>query len=74
MRHVLVLALLAATLAAEPTPAFVDALVAKTMASTGTPAVSLAIVRNGKIVYEKAYGLRSLDPKLPATTSTTFPI
>ena len=74
MRHVLILVLLAATLAAEPTPAFVDALVQKTMASTGTPAVSLAIVRNGKIVYEKAYGLRSLDPKLPATTSTTFPI
>jgi CubicO group peptidase (beta-lactamase class C family) len=74
MRHVLILVLLAATLAAEPTPAFVDALVQKTMASAGTPAVSLAIVRNGKIVYEKAYGLRSLDPKLPATTSTTFPI
>jgi D-alanyl-D-alanine carboxypeptidase len=74
LRHVLIVLLLAATLGAEPTPAYVDALVQKTMASTGTPAVSLAIVRNGKIVYEKAYGLRSLDPKLPATTSTTFPI
>jgi CubicO group peptidase (beta-lactamase class C family) len=75
MRHALLLVLLlAATLAAEPTPAYVDALVQKTMASTGTPAVSLAIVRNGKIVYEKAYGFRSLDPKLPATTTTTFPI
>lgn len=74
MRHALIVLLLAATLAAEPTPVYVDALVQKTMASTGTPAVSLAIVRNGKIVYEKAYGFRSLDPKLPATTTTTFPI
>ncbi|MGC2129227.1 MAG: serine hydrolase domain-containing protein [Candidatus Aquilonibacter sp.] len=74
MRYVLIVLLLAATLAAEPTPAFVDALVQKTMASSGTPAVSLAIVRNGKIVYEKAYGVRSLDSKLPATTETTFPI
>ncbi len=74
MRYILLVALLAATLAAEPTPAFVDALVQKTMASTGTPSVSLAIVRHGTIVYEKAYGLRSLEQKLPATTDTTFPI
>ena len=74
MRYVLLIVLLAATLAAEPTPAFVDALVQKTMASTGTPSVSLAIVRHGTIVYEKAYGLRSLEQKLPATTETTFPI
>ncbi len=74
MRDMLLIALLATTLAAEPTPAFVDALVQKTMASTGTPAVSLAIVRHGAIVYEKAYGLRSLEQKLPATTDTTFPI
>jgi len=74
MRYVLVAVLLAATLAAEPTPAYVDSLVQKTMASSGTPAVSLAIVQRGKIVYEKAYGFRSLDPKLPATAATTFPI
>ncbi len=74
MRQILIVLLLAATLAAEPTPAYVDAVVQKTMASTGMPAVSLAIVRHGKIVYEKAYGYRSLDPKLAATTATTFPI
>jgi D-alanyl-D-alanine carboxypeptidase len=74
MRYILLTVLFAATLAAEPTPSYVDALVQKTMASTGTPAVSLAIVRHGKIVYEKAYGFRSLEQKLAATTSTTFPI
>ncbi len=74
MRHALIVLLLAATLAAEPTPAFVDAVVQKTMTSTGTPAVSLAIVRHGTIVYEKAYGFRSLEQKLAATTTTAFPI
>jgi D-alanyl-D-alanine carboxypeptidase len=74
MRYALIVLLLAATLAAEPTPAYVDSLVQKTMASTGTPAVSLAIVRHGQVVYEKAYGYRSLDPKLAATADTAFPI
>lgn len=75
MRHALIVALLlAATLAAEPTPAFVDAVVQKTMASTGTPAVSLAIVRHGTIVYEKAYGFGDVKQKTAATTATTFPI
>ncbi len=31
-------------------------------------------MRHGKIVYEKAYGYRSLATKQPATTTTTFPI
>lgn len=74
MRHVLIVLLLAATLAAEPTPAYVDSLVEKTMTSTGIPAVSLAIVRHGKIVYVHAYGLRNVEQNLSATTSTTFPI
>jgi D-alanyl-D-alanine carboxypeptidase len=74
MRYALIALLLAATLGAEPTPAFVDSVVQKAMASSGMPAVSLAIVRHGTIVYEKAYGYRSLDPKLAATTATTFPI
>ena len=74
MRYVFLIALLAATLGAEPTPAFVNALVQKTMASTGTPAVSLAIVRHGTIVYEKAYGYGNLKQKVAATTATTFPI
>jgi len=60
--------------AAEPNFDYVDAIVQKAMAKADTPAVSLAIVQSGKIVYEKAYGYRSLDPKLAATTATTFPI
>src|SRR5580704_14349625 len=62
------------TAAAEANFDDVDTIVQKAMAKAGTPAVSLAIVQRGKIVYEKAYGFRSLDPKLAATTATTFPI
>ena len=62
------------TAAAEPNFDYVDSIVQKAMAKAGTPAVSLAIVQRGKIVYEKAYGFRSLDPKIAATTATTFPI
>ncbi len=45
MRYALIVILALATLAAEPTPAYVDSVVRKAMASTGVPAVSLAIVR-----------------------------
>ena len=74
MRHALIAVLVLATLAAEPTPAYVDSVVHKAMASGGAPAVSLAIVRHGTIVYEQAYGYRDVAQKLPATVSTTFPI
>jgi D-alanyl-D-alanine carboxypeptidase len=62
------------TAAAESNFDYVDTIVQKAMAKAATPAVSLAIVQRGKIVYEKAYGFRSLDPKITATTATTFPI
>jgi D-alanyl-D-alanine carboxypeptidase len=62
------------TAAAESNFDYADTIVQKAMAKAGTPAVSLAIVQRGKIVYEKAYGFRSLDPRLAATTATTFPI
>jgi CubicO group peptidase (beta-lactamase class C family) len=74
MRYVLIVALALATLAAEPTPAYVDSVVRKAMASAQAPAVSVAIVRHGTLVYEQAYGYRDVAQKLPATVSTTFPI
>lgn len=37
----------------------IDALVAKTLADTGVPSVEVSIVRDGKIVLDKAYGKQS---------------
>jgi D-alanyl-D-alanine carboxypeptidase len=44
------------------------------LAKTGVPSASIAVVRDGKIAYAKAYGSARLDPPLPAQTSTRYPI
>jgi CubicO group peptidase (beta-lactamase class C family) len=36
----------------------------------GTPGISVAIVKNGKIVFKKAYGVRELGKPQPYTTAT----
>ncbi|MGH6617296.1 serine hydrolase domain-containing protein [Sphingomonas sp.] len=65
LRPLLSLALLAAAPAAHAqtlTPAEttqVDALVTETLARTGAPSASVAIVRDGEIVFAKAYGKQS---------------
>jgi CubicO group peptidase (beta-lactamase class C family) len=69
--------LLIAPLSAQLPPATsasIDQLVAKALADSGTPAVSVAIVRDGKLVFAKAYGEARLDPKTPAAASMRFSI
>ncbi|MBV8344921.1 MAG: beta-lactamase family protein [Candidatus Eremiobacteraeota bacterium] len=36
------------------------------------PSVSIAITRDGQVVYAKAFGDRSIDPKLPAGPNTAY--
>lgn len=38
------------------------------------PSVSIAIVRNGKLVYTRAYGMARLDPALQATPQMRYKI
>ena len=66
-------------LAAAPTaqagaPPGIDQYVAKAMKAFGDPGLSLAIVENGKTLYAKGYGVRSIVTKAPATEDTAFPI
>jgi D-alanyl-D-alanine carboxypeptidase len=56
------------------TTAAIDTLVAKALTDSGTPAVSLAIVKDGKIAFAKAYGDARLAPKTPATAAMRFSI
>jgi D-alanyl-D-alanine carboxypeptidase len=42
--------------------------------ATGAPSASIAIVRGGEIVYERAYGDGRIDPKTPATPSMRYAI
>lgn len=77
LRFLVVLALsigcLHAQLPAE-TAAAVDKLVVQALSDSGTPAVSIAIVRDGRVVLAKAYGDARLDPKTPATATMRFSI
>ena len=72
----------AAPSGALASPGVADAAVAKAIDSavetelqrTGTPAASIAVVRDGQIVYTHAYGKARLNPVQPATVEQRFPI
>ncbi len=51
-----------------------DAFVEKVMKDWKVPGLSLAIVKDGKIVYAKGYGFRDVVKKLPVTPDTLFAI
>src|SRR5689334_6023324 len=76
----LVLATLALTNAqskAELSPdvrARVDKLAADTLAQSGVPSASIAVVKDGQIVYLKTYGDARLEPKTPASTDMRYSI
>lgn len=52
----------------------IDKLATDTLAKTGVPSASVAIVKEGRIVYAKAYGDARLDPKTPATPEMRYSI
>ncbi len=46
---------------------------ARAFIGTGiAPSVSIAITRDGQVVYAKSFGDRSIDPKLPAEPNTAY--
>jgi len=54
--------------------AAVDRVVAEWLASTRAPSASIAIVRDDRLAYAQAYGDASLNPKVPSTGATRYPI
>ncbi len=52
----------------------IDKLAMDTLARTGVPSASVAIVKNGQVVYTKAYGDARLAPKTPATPEMRYSI
>ena len=52
----------------------IDKLVADTLARTGVPSASIAVVKDGALVYVKAYGDAKVEPKVPATTQMRYSI
>jgi CubicO group peptidase (beta-lactamase class C family) len=71
----LALGVLSGARAGQPAvPADLDRYVARAMRAFGAPGLSLAIVRNGKAVVAKGYGVRSIATQAPVTADTAFPI
>jgi CubicO group peptidase (beta-lactamase class C family) len=60
--------------AAAPDPAAVDACVRAEMDRLHIPGLSLAVVKDGQVVYQQAYGLANVELNVPVTADTVFQI
>ena len=49
-------------------------IVSKTMAEVHAPGVSVALLKEGKVVYAKGFGARDVERNLPATPRTLYGI
>jgi D-alanyl-D-alanine carboxypeptidase len=52
----------------------VAAVVKSEMLAKGVPSVSVAVMRSGKMILQRAWGLTDVDKKTPADISTTYQI
>jgi D-alanyl-D-alanine carboxypeptidase len=81
MRKTVLVALLILTCAiatqaqlSQETKDAIDKLANETLVKTGVPSASIAVVKDGQVVYVKAYGDARLDPKTPATSEMRYSI
>ncbi|MDB5417574.1 MAG: serine hydrolase [Phenylobacterium sp.] len=54
--------------------ALIDKVVAAALAESGAPSASVSVVRDGKIAFSKAYGLRQVAPQETASVDTRYRI
>ena len=52
----------------------IDSVAMQGLRETGVPSASVTVVKNGKVVYEHAYGYAKLDPQVPARTDMPYAI
>jgi D-alanyl-D-alanine carboxypeptidase len=52
----------------------IDKLTVETLAKSGVPSASIAVVKDGQLVYLKAYGEARLEPKTAATSEMRYSI
>jgi CubicO group peptidase (beta-lactamase class C family) len=50
----------------------IDTMIARMGLSAGTPGGVVGVIRDGRLIFTKAYGLADIDTKEPNTTSTLF--
>jgi len=53
-------------------PVEIDATMARLMKAAEVPGVGIAIINGDRVIYEKAYGFRDTENKLPLTTDTVM--
>lgn len=70
----LLLSLLSHPVIAQVSSPQVDSLVQKAMKEFNVAGVAVAIVKDGKIIHKKGYGVKSVDTKLPVNEHTNFQI
>jgi CubicO group peptidase (beta-lactamase class C family) len=60
---------------AQPiTPGEIDSLVEKTMSTFNVPGIAVAIVKDGRVIHSKGYGVRSLNTMKKMDENTLFAI
>ena len=59
---------------AQISNAEIDALAAKAMKEFNVAGVAVAVVKDGKVIHEKGYGVKSVDSKEPVDIHTDFQI
>jgi CubicO group peptidase (beta-lactamase class C family) len=52
----------------------IDKIATDALAKSGVPSASIAVVRDGKLAYARAYGHARLDPETPATPAMRYSI
>src|SRR4051812_12219452 len=57
---------------ADPASAGVDELVSRLMKRHHIPGVSVAVVRDGKVVLTRSYGLANVELRVPVSEDTVF--
>lgn len=50
----------------------VDSFIREKMAAQHIPGLSLAVVRDGKVIFAKGYGMANLELSVPATEKTVY--
>ena len=71
----LLLILLSANIFAQPLSSqSIDSLVERSMKAFNVPGIAVGIIKDGKVIHAKGYGLRSLQTKEPMDVNTLFGI
>lgn len=52
----------------------IDSLVERTLRTFDVPGIAVCVIKDGKVVHSKGYGVRSLDTRLPVDEHTLFGI